>query len=282
MCASFGSAQAAPEDREIPFSQGFDVSFNGSAPIHCGFDSGLAWDFLLSSDHAGQLGLSVIGTHVMHTSDRQEVSGAPSDIVLTKAMTLLGRTFTDRKGLIAPNSHRNDVGITLFSDLLLTLDLPRGLLRVRSGALSPANDQDIIPYTTDPNASFKVLQVSPTITIQLADKPFPALLDTGAQSIYGDVLVPSEVAARLPLGSQLGTVIFADALGRKSTGVVKQLNGDLTIGNITIHKPVITVSDWLGFVNLGPLTKRLVITIDQKNHLVQLIMPAPAADKGKN
>jgi len=279
---AFGVAQTPSEDLEIPFSQGFDVAFNGSAPIHFGMDTGLAWDFLLSSEQAHQLALPVIGKHIMHTSDRKEVPGSTSDIVQAKTMLLAGRAFTDRKGLAAPNSHRNDVGITLFSDLLITLDYPRDRMRLRTGSLPPANGKDIIPYTTQPDASFKVLQVSPTITIKLADQSFPALIDTGAHTAYGDVIVPPEVAAKLPLGDQLGTVTFGDALGRKFSGVVRQLNGDLTIGSVVIHKPVVTVTEWLGFVNVGPATKRLAITIDQKSHLVQLTLPTSESSNNKN
>jgi hypothetical protein len=195
---------------------------------------------------------------------------------------LAGRTFTNRIGLAAPNEHHNDVGITLFSDLLITLDYPRDRMRLRTGSLPPANGQDIIPYTTQPDASFKVLQVSPMVPIKLADQSFPALIDTGAETAYGDVIVPPEVAAKLPLSAQFGTVTLGDGFGRHYTGVVKQLNGDLTMGGVVIHKPIVTVCEWLGFVNIGPATKRLVLTLDQKNHLVQLTMPAPESRSNKN
>ncbi|MGO8756685.1 MAG: hypothetical protein ACLQG3_01035 [Terracidiphilus sp.] len=277
-----GMAQAPSEDLEIPFSQGFDVSFNGSAPIHFGIDTGLAWDFFLTSEQARQLALPVLGQHIVHTSDHKEVPGSASDIAQAKTLLLAGRTFTDRKGLAAPNSHRDDVGITLFSDLLITLDYPRDRMRLRTGSLPPANGKDIVPYTTQPDADFKVLQVSPMVTIKLADQSFPALIDTGAHTAYGDVIVPPEVAAKLPLSEQLGTVTIGDALGRKFPGVVRQLNGDLTIGSVVIHKPIVTVSEWLGFVNVGPATKRLALTIDQKNHLVQLTLPASESSNSKN
>jgi hypothetical protein len=279
---AFGAVQTPSEDLEISFNQGFDVAFNGSAPIHFGLDTGLAWDFLLSAEQAHQLALPVIGQHTVHTSDRKEVPGSTSDIVQAKTLLLAGRTFTDRQGLAAPNSHRNDVGITLFSDLLITLDYPRDRMRLRAGSLPPANGKDIIPYTTQPDASFKVLQVSPTVTIKIAGQSFSALIDTGAHTAYGDVIVPPEVAAKLPLGDQLGTVTLGDALGRRFPGVIRQLNGDLTIGSVVIHKPVVTVTEWLGFVNVGPATKRLVVTIDQKNHLVQLTLPASEPSNNKN
>jgi predicted aspartyl protease len=155
-------------------------------------------------------------------------------------------------------------------------------MRLRTGSLPPANGKDIIPYTTQPDADFKVLQVSPMVTIKLADQSFPALIDTGAHAVYGDVIVPPEVAAKLPLSNQLGTVTIGDALGRHFPGVVKQLNGDLTIGGVVIHKSIVTVSEWLGFVNVGPATKRFALTIDQKNHLVQLTLPTSESTNRKN
>ena len=278
---ALGTAQTPSEDIEIPFSQGFDVSFNGSAPIHFGMDTGGAWDFFLTTEQARQLALPVLGKHTGHTSDRKEVPGAETEIVQAKTLQLAGRTFTNRTGLAAPNEHHNDVGITLFKDILITLDYPRDRMRLRTGSLPPANGQDIIPYTTQPDADFKVLQVSPMVTIKLADQSFPALIDTGAETAYGDVIVPPEVAAKLPLSAQFGSVTIGDAYGRPHTGVVKQLNGDLTIGGVVIRKPIVTVTDWLGFVNVGPATKRLALTIDQKNHLVQLTLPASESNNNK-
>ena len=70
---ALGSAQAPSGEIEIPFSQGFDVAINGSVPIHFGLDTGLAWDFFISSEQAHQLALPVIGQHTMHTSDRKEI-----------------------------------------------------------------------------------------------------------------------------------------------------------------------------------------------------------------
>ena len=274
--------QTSSEDLELPFSQGFEVSINGSAPIKFGLDTGLAWDFALTSEQAHQLGLPVFSQNTVHTSDREEVPGATSDVVQAKTLLLAGRTFINRRGFAVPNFRRNDVGITLFSDLLLTLDFPRDRMRLRTGSLPAENGRDIIPYTTQPDATFKVLQVSPTVTIQLAGTSFPALLDTGAHTVPGDIIVPPDVAAKLDLGNQLGRVVFGDALGQTHPGVVKQLNGDLTIGSVVIHRPVVTVTDWLGFVNIGPLTKRLVLTIDQKSHLIQLVMPTSEPSDKKN
>jgi hypothetical protein len=268
--------QTAQTSSGIPFSHGFDVTINGNAPIHFGLDTGLAWDFILTSEQAKLFGLPVVDQHTMYTSDKQTALGAKSDIVQAKTLTLAGYTFSDLKGLAVPNSHRGDVGITLFRNVLLTLDYPHDLLRVSDGQLPPANGHDILAYTTDPAANFKVLQVSPMVSIQLAGQPLQALIDTGAHEVFGEIIVPRDVAAKLPLGPQVGTMTLADALGRKFPSYVAPLKGDLQLGDVLVHNPMVTVSDWLGFVNVGPLTKRLVLTIDQVNHRVRVVMPVPA------
>jgi len=273
-CGAFGQNITAPVD--IAFSEGLDVSINGGTPIHFGIDTGLAWDFILTSEQARQLGLPVVGQHAIHTSDRQTVPGSNTDMIRAKTLTVGGHTFTDCAGLASPNFHHIDLGITLFRDELLTLDFPRNRLQITDGQLPPPNSRDILPYTTQPEASFRVLQVSPTVTIQLAGLTVPALLDTGAHTAPGDVIVPTGIAANLPLGPKVGTVTIGDALGRQFPSYLAQLNGDLTLGDVVVHHPMVLVSDWLGFIDLAHVSNRLVLTIDQRNHRLRVTMPDTA------
>ena len=117
-------------------------------------------DFLIASEQACGLGLPVAGTHVMHTSDKQAAAaGVTGEIVRAKTLTIAGHTFAESNGLALPNTRGITLGITLFHDVLLALDFPHDQLRISEGQLPPPNGRDVVPYTTNPEASFRPLQV---------------------------------------------------------------------------------------------------------------------------
>ena len=163
--------QSTPAD--TPFLQGLDVSINGSVPLHFGLDTGGAADFFIIPEKAQQLGLPVTGHRMIHTSDRQaDGAGDWADIVRATTLGVAGHTFAEPEGVVLRNSRhgsRADAdgtpGITLFRDVLLTLDYSHDRLMISDGALPLPNGRDIIPYTTNPNTAFRPLRVSPTVKI---------------------------------------------------------------------------------------------------------------------
>jgi hypothetical protein len=194
--------------------------------------------------------------------------------VRATTLKVAGQTFTAADGDIWPDSHRDGtLGITLFRDVLLTLDYPHDRLSISDGELPPPNGRDIIAYSTNPNATFGPLRVTPTLMIQLAGQALPALLDTAAAKLNADVIVPTGVAATLPLGPTESETVISDAAGRRFPSHTAKLKGDLILGEIVLHDPTVLVSDWLGFINLARVSKRLILTIDQRNHRLRVAMP---------
>ncbi len=277
--ASSAAAQAtASTPEETPFLHGFDVSINGNAPVHFGLDTGAAIDFLITPEKAQQLGLPITGHRNIRTSDRQPLgSGDTVSIVKATTLKVAGRTFTPAEGdiLKMSDSHRDGtLGITLFRDVLLTLDYPHDRLNISDGELPPPNGRDVIEYSTKPDATFGPLRVSPTVTIQLAGHTLPALFDSAAAKIPADVIVPTTLAATLPLGRTESETVISDAAGHRYPSRTARLNGDLILGEVVLHNPTVLVSDWLGFVNLARIWNRLIITIDQRNHRLRITMPS--------
>lgn len=123
------------------------------------------------------------------TESRQaEGAGDSADIVRANTLEVAGHTFAAPEGVVLRNSRRGSradadgtLGIRLFRDVLLTLDYSHDRLSISDGALPLPNGRDIIPYTTNADAAFRPLRVSPTVKIQLAHHDLPALLDTGAR-----------------------------------------------------------------------------------------------------
>lgn len=244
--------------------------------MHFGQDTGLSSDFSITPEKAQQLGLPVTGHHIAHFSDKQEGPGKDTDIVRATTLTVAGHTFTGPEGVTLPDAHKDGtLGITLFRDVLLTLDFPHNQLSVSDGALPLPNGRDLLAYTTNPDAAFGPLRVTPTVTIQLAGQTLSALLGTGARKLNADVIVPTKMAATLPL-SMTGSAMMTDAAGNKYPSYTARLNGDLILGDIVLHNPTVLISDRLGFVNLSRVLNSLEITIDQHNHRLRVTMPSNA------
>ena len=182
----------------VPFPQGLDVSINGVEPIQFGLDTGLAASaFSIAPEQARMLRLPVIGRRRVPTSDKQpKNTGAETELVLARDLTVAGHTFHNAEGVVMPG--KSTLGIRLFRKVLLTLDYPDGCLSISDGALPAPNGSDITAYTTVPHSTFLPLRFSPSVSIQLAGNAFPALLDTGAAHISADIIVPLEIAKRLP------------------------------------------------------------------------------------
>jgi len=273
------SAKSAPQDRSAlsssAFQQGISVSIDGSAPLRFGLDTGGGDDFFITPEAARKLALPVIGHRIIHTSDRQSaLVGDQADIVNVKTLSVAGHVFTGPEGVVLPDSrHDGTLGIPIFHDVLLTLDYPNDRLTISEGALPPPNGRDVLAYTTDPQASFRPLRVSPTVTVQLAGHSLKALLDTGARNLNADLVIPRALATTLPLGEVESVTSISDAGGRSFASETRRLEGDLTLGNITLHRPLILISDWLGFAELARVSGQLTITIDQRNHRLRLTMP---------
>jgi hypothetical protein len=284
--ATFTRGQAGSADTS--FLHGLDVSINGSAPLHFGLDTGGAADFFIVPERARELGLPVTGHRIVHTSDRQPASsGLAADIVRATTLKVAGHIFAGPEGLVLLDSPRRSgipdrdgtLGITLFRDVLLTLDYPHDRLSISDGALPSANGRDIIPYTTKPDAAFRPLRVSPTVSVRLAHLDLFALLDTGARGLNADVVVPTDTAAKLPLGRTESETVIEDAAGHRFPSRTSTLNGDLVLGDVVVHNPTVLISDWLGFIDLARVCNRLALAIDQRNHRLRVTMPDTVATR---
>ena len=241
--------------------------------MHFGLDTGLSMGFSVTPENAQKLGLPVTYHHTIHSSDRHEVPGMATNIVQAATLTVAGHTFSGSVGVTLPDEHRDGtLGIALFRDVLLTLDYPHDRLSIADGALPLPNGHDIIAYTMDPNAN----ATTPRVMIQLAGQSLPVLLDTGARKLNADLIVPTRVAATLPLGPTESTIIVSDVVGNKFPSHTARLTGDMILGEVVLHNPTVLVSDWLGFIDLARVSNLLVLTIDQRNLRLRVTMPNTA------
>jgi len=266
------SARAQNNSTSVSFLNGVEVRINGGRTLHFGLDTGAAPAFFIAPERASELALPVVGHRVIHTSDKRVNSATDAaNVVRFSELQLAGHSFFNMEGVVLPEkNYDGTLGISLFHDVLLTLDYPCDRLSVTEGELPAANGSDVIAYTTDPDASFAPLRISPTISLQLAGHPLSALLDTGARRLPADVIVPTEIAATLPLGTIISETTISGASGRSFPAHTAKLNGKLVLGNVAFDNPVVMVTDWLDFVDLGRIINDLSFTIDQRNKRIRL------------
>ena len=246
--------------------------------MHFGLDTGLSASFSVTPENAQKLGLPVTGHYTIHTSDRQDVPGIETQIVQAATITVAGHTFKNSEGVTLPDMHRDGtLGMALFRDVLLTLDYPHDRLSITDGALPLPNGHDVTAYTTGPKADDN----TPTIMIRLAGQTLPAQLDTGARKLNADVIVPTRIAATLPLGPTESTINVSDVAGNKFPSRTATLTGDMILGGVVLHDPTVLISDWPGYIDLARVSNLLVITIDQRNLRLRISTPGtmPVAHK---
>lgn len=250
----------------IPFKNDVEISINGHGPFRFGLDTGASTAFSINPEIARQLALPVTSQIHLHVPNAADDRSAPAvDVVRIDTLELAGHSFPHVIGIAGAKKGDGTLGISLFNDVLLRIDYPNDRLYVSSGSLPEPDGKHIFAYTEE--------HTHPVISVVLGGVPMSARLDTGARSTGTDVMVPLSLAAQLRLKApmqQSGTI--SDVLGRQHTNYSATLDGDLSIGDIKVHNPTLSISEMVPYLNLGGLCNRLSITLDHRQHRLKLEM----------
>ena len=252
--------------RHLPAVQ---VRVNGQGPFLFGIDTGGAGTARIDSALAARLGLETVG---------EVLAGDPSgknprrmrlvkvDSIEVGGARFAGLTAAVRNYNEMPRDEQVDgiIGFGLFSGCLFTLDYPADRVRLRSGELPAANGADVVDYRDRHGI--------PSITIGVAGRAMEADVDAGSM---GGIILPESEMASLPLASK--PVVVGKARTVSNTFEIKaaDLDGDVTIGGITLHRPTVEFQPILPMANLGSRVLRdYAITFDQKNRRMRLVRPS--------
>jgi len=255
----------------VPFKEGVEVSINGQGPYRFGLDTGSTPAFLIDPQLAHQLSLPVTSqTHVHGSSDR--ANDPPADVLRIDTLQLAGHPFHHAIGVGFGNSSplvkggQGTLGMGLFKDVVLKIDYPGDKLSVVEGSLPEADGKQVLVYTDE--------HLHPIVPVVLGGVSVQAKLDSGAKGIGVDLSVPTQFAAQLKLlNRQEGKGTLSDIVGHRFSYATATLDGDLTIGDLAVHHPTLLITDSLGYVNMGGIVNRMVVSIDQKDHRIKLEIP---------
>ncbi|HEX7077377.1 MAG TPA: serine hydrolase [Candidatus Eisenbacteria bacterium] len=266
------SLPAEPVDAPLRFTGRLpvvDVMVNGKGPFHFGLDTGAAGTVHLDSTFAARLGLPVVGhTQIGDPSGRNQ-----RDVPLMEVASLEigGARFA---GLTAPvrsysaMSHGEPIdgilGFRLFADCLVTLDWPNGRLRIEKGSLPPENGRDVIAFHDERGI--------PSFTMRVAGHDVDADLDAGSM---GGIILPDSMATALPLASEPRVVGHARTVSNSFDIKAADLDGDVSVGSLTFHRPTVEFQPLFPMANLGSrMLRDLRVTFDQKGKRMRIERPS--------
>jgi len=162
------------------------------------------------------------------------------------------------------------LGFPLFRETLLTLDYPQSRI-----VLQPRNAAALVPGTP---IGFNNDRKTPIIPLRIGDESFIALIDSGSDaelSLNPVGLDPTYTVP--PRDGGTITTINGDRTER-----VGRLAQPLKIGDYTIEKPVVDITDELSSVGGGVL-RHFAVTFDQEHSKVTFYRDshAPIASKAR-
>jgi hypothetical protein len=153
------------------------------------------------------------------------------------------------------------VGINLFHDCLLTLDLPQRRMVLSRGALSPANGRDIFDYRWGWVGNLEV-------PVEIGGKKLWAKLDTGQ---FNALSLGQDAAAGLSFDGAPTTSEYVSLLSASAQAKSCRLAGDLVFGQYRVERPTAEIGGRRDAVRIGmEILKDYRLTLDQKNRRVCL------------
>lgn len=278
-------AVATPLESEIPVStKGAQivvegVMLNGRGPYRFLLDTGAQGQGRIDVSVIEQLKLAKVGE--VGTSDG---SGRPGprlplhaidslsvgDLRFT-GLQVVARDYNAAPSVEARGRIDGVLGLGLFADRLLTLDYGRGVIRVGTGALPPADGATVLPLLPG--------SAAPSVEVQVGGRKAAARIDTGSM---GGVTLGGDVARDLPMtavdGSSAVAVTVAGAAPMRSY----RLEGDLRLGAHVRKTPQVAVVEPFKGVNLGGgVLRDYVTTLDQLNRRIRFV-PASSPHAAAN
>jgi hypothetical protein len=252
---------------EIPLEVGRGISVTGIVNGHqqarfC-LDTGLGGAPVISAVLAAHLGLKSTGedsisdpsgiSPPVKVNQSQLESLAIGDTVFTHvALTIQsnGPLMRDCEGVL---------GLSLFANYLLTLDLRRSRLSLEQGHLS-AVDAGVMPFTLDHGI--------PTVKIRIGSRLLSAHIDTMAPGLS----IPTAMAASIKMDE--APVVIGK--GRSVNGdfdiTGAAIDDDIVLANYTFHQSFVEFNSRFPSANIGlSVLRNFTLRFDLANGLVELI-----------
>jgi predicted aspartyl protease len=244
------------------------VHVNGAGPYPFLLDTGAAGTTITDS-LARDLDLESVGR--ARVGDPTQPGGVETRVVAIDSITAgdvavrgVRATVLPPDGFpLRPGMPRGVLSLRDLPRLLVTFDFPASKIALEPGDLPAPNGNDVLPCEAP--------EGTPEIRVVIAGTPIRAHLDTGSS---GELMVPKELATRLPLGRALREVGTARTVRGEFVLYAAPLKGEVWIGGFMFKNPELRFSDNLPVANVGAgLLADLILTVDRTNKRIRLARP---------
>lgn len=243
-----------------------EVMVNGQGPFLFGLDTGAQGGSRIDSSLVEKLKLKSSGQ--VQATDGSGRNPQSVETVKLDSVAIGGLRFTDvdagsRNFKNSPRPIKVDgiIGLSLFSDYLVTLDFPAKVLRFERGELPRADGAEILDYQSERGI--------PRVELMVGSTKIDAHLDSG--NSIGEFVLPAAFVEKLTQASE-----------PKVVGRARSASGDMEIKRVQIKETVrlgrhefpeatITFPSLGEIGNVGAkVLTQFAITFDQQHHRVRL------------
>lgn len=249
-----------------------ELMVNGQGPFLFGIDTGAQGSSRIDATLVEKLQLKASGKiQATDGSGRspQTVDTVKLDSIAIGNLRFTGVTAGSRNFKNSPRPLKIDgiVGLSLFSEYLVTLDFPKKLLRFERGALPKSDGAEVLDYKSE--------QGVPLVELAVGNTKIDAHLDSG--NMIGEFVLPTAFVEKLTQASE-----------PKVVGRARSASGDMEIKQVQITEivrlgrhefPNATITfPALGDIgNVGArLLSQFAVTFDQRHQRVRLARPEVA------
>jgi hypothetical protein len=266
------SADAPPKfPVEVPLrSDGgmpmIEVMVNGQGPFLFGIDTGAQGGTRIDSSLVEKLALKSSGQ--VQATDPSGRNPQTSETFKLDSIAIGNLRFADittasRNFKNSPRPLKVDgiLGLSLFSDYLITLDFPAKLLRFERGELPKADGAEILDYKNEGGI--------PLIELTVGSAKINAHLDSG--NAIGAFVLPTSFVEKLAKASE--PVVVGRARSASGEMEIKQvqLKDTVRLGRHEFPQPTVTYPALGDVGNVGVKTlSQFVLTFDQQHNRVRL------------
>lgn len=247
-----------------------ELRLEGKGPYRFILDTG-AGSTVVDAALARELGLRAVGeTRLGDPSDPEALAAQMvyAESLVLGGVALSGVTMAafDVRSLMGA-SYGGILGLPDLEAFLVTLDYPRGRVRMERGEL-------------DPGAAGVVAYDSPdgiiSLPLRVDGRVLTAHLDSGNP---GGFMLPRAVADSVALLSGPVEIGRAQTVNSESVVWLARLRGDIQVGGLTYAQPEVHLSDLLDrWANIGfEQLRELAVTVDQRNRRLRLERTGTAA-----
>jgi hypothetical protein len=239
---------------------------NGQGPFVFGIDTGAQGGSRIDSSLVEKLKLKSSGQ--VQATDSSGRNPQTSETVKLDSVAIGNLRFTDVeagsrnfKNSPRPNQVDGILGLSLFSEYLVTLDFPKKVLRFERGELPKPDGAEILDYKSERGI--------PLVELTVGSTKISAHLDSG--NSIGEFVLPAAFVEKLTQASEPKVVGRARSASGEMEIKQVQIKETVRLGRHEFPNATITFPSLGDVGNVGArVLSQFALTFDQKNHRVRL------------